>query len=111
MLLGATAAGAAAADTVKATADRLEFEYKAEVAMPKAALWARVLKPSGWWSDEHTYSGKAANMKLTAKAGGCWCEVWPGGEVEHGRVVYLSPGSALRIESALGRLRHARGHA
>jgi len=104
MLLLAALAGAAGADTIVAAPDRLEFAFSGEVAIPKAQLWARVLKPGAWWSDAHTYSGKAANMQLTAKAGGCWCEVWPGGEVEHGHVVYIAPGSALRLDSALGPL-------
>ena len=104
ILLSAGAMGSASGETVVAASDRLEFAYSAEVAMPKARLWARVLRPETWWSDQHTYSGKAANMKLTPKAGGCWCEVWPGGEVQHGHVVYMAPGSALRLDSALGPL-------
>jgi uncharacterized protein YndB with AHSA1/START domain len=104
MLLLTGAIGSAGADIIVATPDRLEFAYSATVAMPKAQLWARVLKPGTWWSDQHTYSGKAANMKLTPKAGGCWCEVWPGGEVQHGHILYIAPGSALRLDSALGPL-------
>jgi hypothetical protein len=104
MLLSTCVAGSAAAETLVAAPDRLEFAFSGEVAIPKAQLWARVLNPGTWWSDAHTYSGKAANMKLTPKAGGCWCEVWPGGEVEHGRVVYIAPGGTLRLNSALGPL-------
>jgi hypothetical protein len=104
VLLAVIVAAPVLADTIKAAPDRLEFEYNADVAMAKDKLWARVLRPGAWWSNDHTYSGKAANMKLAAKAGGCWCEVWPGGEVEHGHVVYIAPGSVLRIEGALGPL-------
>lgn len=92
----------AVADVTLAAPDRLEFSFTADVAATKAALWKRVVKPGVWWSDGHTYSGKATNMKLTEKAGGCWCEIWSGGEVEHGRVVFLMPESQLRIETALG---------
>lgn len=94
--------GGASADVTLAAPDRLEFSFTADVAATKSALWTRVVKPSLWWSDSHTYSGKATSMKLTEKAGGCWCEVWPGGEVEHGRVIFLTPESQLRIETALG---------
>lgn len=93
---------AASADVTLAASDRLEFSFSADVAGTKSALWRRIVKPSLWWSDSHTYSGKSANMKLTEKAGGCWCETWSGGEVEHGRVVFLTPESQLRIETALG---------
>lgn len=102
VMLGCLIGDSAFADVKTATPDRLEFQFSAEVALPKDRLWARVVKPGSWWSDHHTYSGKASSMTLSEKAGGCWCEVWPGGQVEHGRVVFLMPGSQLRIETALG---------
>jgi hypothetical protein len=68
------------------------------------------LQPGGWWNGEHTYSGDPANMTIDAKAGGCFCEAIPGadgaagGQVEHMRVIYVAPGSALRMRGALGPL-------
>jgi hypothetical protein len=43
-------------------------------------------------------------MSLESGAGGRWREVWPGGQVEHGRVLFWSPFKALRLESATGPL-------
>ncbi len=43
-------------------------------------------------------------MNIDAKAGGCWCELWSGGEVEHGRVVMVRPKEAIRFDTALGPL-------
>lgn len=58
-----------------------------------------------WWSDEHTWSGKAANMQVDPYAGGCWCERWGDGQsVMHGQVVLVQPGSVLRLNAALGPL-------
>jgi hypothetical protein len=58
-----------------------------------------------WWSDEHTYSGKAVNMTLDARPGGCFCERLPhGGFVKHMDVVYSAPGSGLRLSGGLGPL-------
>jgi hypothetical protein len=75
-----------------------------------AAAWAAMLQVGGWWNSEHTYSGDAANLTIDAKAGGCFCEVVPGsngapdGQIEHMRVIYLAPGSTLRLSGGLGPL-------
>lgn len=69
------------------------------------AVWAMLVAPGRWWNDAHTYSGKAANMTLEARAGGCWCETWgAGNSVEHGRVILAQPGQMLRLSAALGPL-------
>ena len=61
--------------------------------------WAALVQPGQWWNGEHTYSGDAANLTLSARAGQCFCETVPatGGEVEHMRVIYVAPGSTLRM--------------
>jgi uncharacterized protein YndB with AHSA1/START domain len=90
---------------VKASApDALVTEQRAEVAMTKEALWARLVQPALWWSDDHTYSQSAANLSLKPVAGGCWCETWKGGAVEHGRVIAIMPNQLLRLDAALGPL-------
>ena len=44
-------------------------------------------------------------MSLDAQAGGCWCERWGDGQsVEHGHVVLVQPGRALRLYGNLGPL-------
>jgi uncharacterized protein YndB with AHSA1/START domain len=96
--------GAAQAEVTASAPDALVIQIKAEIPLDRAASWARLLNVGSWWSDAHTYSGKAASMSIDAVAGGCWCELWAGGEVEHGRVVYLAPQEALRLSSALGPL-------
>ena len=58
-----------------------------------------------WWSSDHTYSGDAKNMSIDLRPGGCFCETIPGGGfIEHARVVYAMPRSALRVLGALGPL-------
>lgn len=56
-----------------------------------------------WWSETHTYSRKAANLRIDARPGGCFCETWEGGAVEHARVIYVGP-DAIRLSGALGPL-------
>jgi len=108
LLAGAVLASAIAVPAhaeVKASApDGLVFQYKGEVPLAREAAWKRLVALGTWWSDAHTYSGSASNMTVDPMAGGCWCEVWPGGEIEHGRVVLAMPNQTLRFSTALGPL-------
>lgn len=90
---------------VKASApDALVIQVKAEVLLDRDDAWARLLDVSSWWKSSHTYSGNADNMSIDAVAGGCWCELWSGGEVEHGRVVAVMPKEMIRFDAPLGPL-------
>ncbi len=84
--------------------DGFVIRIEGEVALDRDAAWARLLDIGSWWNGAHTYSGVGDNMRLDAQAGGCWCELWSGGEVEHGRVVMVMPKSVLRVDTALGPL-------
>lgn len=97
-------AGGASAEVKAKAKDGATFQFKGEVAMARPAAWARLLDVGKWWSDGHTYSGKALSMTVKAEAGGCWCEIWAGGEVEHGRVISLMNNELLRFSTALGPL-------
>lgn len=96
--------GAAQAEVTATSADGMTIRIVAEVPLDRDAAWARLLDVRSWWSGAHSYSGSADNLGLNAEAGGCWCEVWSGGEVEHGRVVAVMPGSMLRVHGAFGPL-------
>jgi uncharacterized protein YndB with AHSA1/START domain len=95
---------AALAEVKTSAPDALLTEHRAEVAMTKEALWSRLIRPELWWSADHTYSHSAANLSLKPVAGGCWCESWKGGTVEHGRVIAVLPNQLLRLDTALGPL-------
>ncbi len=101
---GALACGAAGADVKQAAADAMVIQVKAEAPLDRDAAWARLLDISRWWSGEHTYSGSAQSLSVDAVAGGCWCELWGDGEVEHGRVLMVMPKQAIRFATALGPL-------
>jgi uncharacterized protein YndB with AHSA1/START domain len=66
--------------------------------------WDQLVHVERWWNASHSYSGDAANLSLEARAGGCWCENWEGGSVEHGRVLNALPGKLLRVAGAFGPL-------
>ncbi|HOZ27119.1 MAG TPA: hypothetical protein PK080_07145 [Hyphomonadaceae bacterium] len=84
--------------------DALAIQVKAEVALDRDAAWARLLDISSWWNSAHSYSGDAGNLNIDAVAGGCWCELWSGGEVEHGRVLAVMPRELIRFDAPLGPL-------
>ncbi|WP_374597012.1 SRPBCC domain-containing protein [Sphingosinicella sp.] len=98
------AAAPAAAD-VKVSETGFVVENKAVASAAPDAVWAALVTPARYWNPDHSYSGKAENFTLDAKAGGCFCEALPnGGSVEHMRVVFVMPGSALRLVGGLGPL-------
>lgn len=98
-------AGAARAEIAETHPAGFRLRYVQTVAVPPARLFQALGEWGRWWSDEHTYSGKAANMTLALKPGGCLCETLPdGGGVQHGQVVMLIPGQVLRLDAPLGPL-------
>ena len=67
------------------------LRLEAVTAAAPGRTWDSLLRIGEWWSGAHTYSGRAANMTLELRAGGCFCERWPGGEIEHMRVALAWP--------------------
>jgi uncharacterized protein YndB with AHSA1/START domain len=72
---------------------------------PDIVFRALVMDIGKWWDSKHTYSGNAANLSISAKAGGCFCEKLDnGGSVMHMTVVFADPGKTLRMTGGLGPL-------
>jgi uncharacterized protein YndB with AHSA1/START domain len=95
----------AAADPGNVTPHGFISIFRDEVKATPAELWQAVVQLPRWWSGAHTYSGEASNLSFDAQAGGCWCERWgDGNSVQHGQVVQVQPGRALRIDANLGPL-------
>lgn len=100
-VLGTPVAHAA---VVEADAGHLLLNYKIASKATPARAYASAADIAHWWSSEHTYSGAAKNLHLDARAGGCWCEKWDGGSVQHMSVLLAMPGKLLRLSGALGPL-------
>lgn len=81
-----------------------QVQETVRIAAPPDRVWAAIVKPGDWWNPEHTYSHDSGNLTLAAVAGGCWCEKWAGGSVEHMIVVHAKPGKMLRLRGGLGPL-------
>lgn len=105
VLVSLALGSAAQAEVRSSTAGGFEIENKAVVAAPPADVYTALGRIGEWWNPSHTYSGKAQNLSLELKAGGCFCErLDDGGAVEHMRVVQARPGRMLRLQGALGPL-------
>jgi uncharacterized protein YndB with AHSA1/START domain len=69
------------------------------------AVWKAFTQLPRWWNPRHSWSGQPDRMSLDLQAGGCWCERWgDGASAQHGRVLMVLPGNALRLEAKLGPL-------
>ncbi|WP_296818677.1 hypothetical protein [Brevundimonas sp.] len=100
------AATAASAEVVETRADGFKLESRVQIGTgDRELVWSELVGIGDWWSDSHTYSGDASNISITPEAGGCWCEIWPGGQIEHGRIILAWPERGiLRAEAPLGPL-------
>lgn len=100
--LAATAAPAAA-EVVSANPNGFEVQTSVSLNKPANEAYAAFARLGAWWSDSHTYSGKAANMRLVLEPSGCFCETIPGGGgVEHMRVSVVMPNERIVMSGSLG---------
>ena len=94
----------ARAEVIDRSAAGFTVRTTVTVAAAPQRVYQDLLNVGGWWDKDHTYSGDAKNMTIVAQPGGCFCEKYGGGAVEHGRVVNISPNKLLRLAAALGPL-------
>lgn len=95
---------ASAAKVIESADDAFVVQHEVTVTKDALAAYQAFTEIGRWWSSSHTWSGSAANLSIDPNAGGCWCEKWSGGSVEHGRVVFAKPGAMLRMSAPLGPL-------
>ena len=88
-------AGEANAAVVDSTVNGFDIEQTIHITAPPDAVYAALIVPAKWWNSQHTFSGNAANLRLEAKGGGCFCESWPDGSVQHATVVDAEPGKSV----------------
>ena len=103
-LTSAAFASIAHAEVKEAKADSFFIVFSDTVAASAMKTYTDVTQVQRWWSSDHTWSGKASNLSLKPEAGGCFCEKWKDGSVEHGRVIMAMPGKLLRLDTSLGPL-------
>jgi len=105
-LMIAGAATTASAEVVQTSATGFQLRSMAVLEEAEAhEAWSALSRWGEWWSSDHTYSGDAAHLTLSMEAGGCLCEIWPGGRIEHGRVLLSWPAQGmLRLNAPFGPL-------
>lgn len=104
LLLLSFFSGLASAEVSESDASSFTLSYRIVVPVGNDVSYREILHPARWWSSEHTWSGDAKNLSVEPRAGGCWCERWKDGEVEHARVVYIARNKRLRISGGIGPL-------
>lgn len=92
----------AGAEVKLATPDAMLIEHRFTIVAPAAKAWETLVHPELYWPADHTWSGRRESLSIDPVAGGCYCERWDGGSVEHGRVVMAIAGKALTLDAALG---------
>jgi hypothetical protein len=100
----ALGAGCANAETSGVSATGFVVTHRFETTVSAHDVFDALHKPALWWSNDHTWSGDARNLRLQAAAGGCFCERWGANSVKHGEVIFVMPDSLLRLRAALGPL-------
>ena len=106
ILLGAGAAlilaSGAHASVVESGSNGFSIQETAHIQATPEQVYDALVHPAKWWNAEHTYSKSAANLTMDARGGGCFCETWSGGSVQHAIVVDAEPGKTLRLRGPLG---------
>jgi hypothetical protein len=95
----------AGAEVVDTTPSGFLIRHDVNVGATTEASWKALIDAGSWWNSDHTFSGNAANLSIDARPGGCFCEkLANGGGVSHMTVVFVSPGTVLRMTGGLGPL-------
>ena len=94
------------AEVLDAAPNGFTIRHQVTVDTDRAVVYGAVVDHIGqWWSSDHTFSGNAANLYLTATVPGCFCETF--GEYSglvHMMVTFVNPGVMLRLTGGLGPL-------
>jgi len=96
----------AAAEVLTSSPNGFEIRESVQLVIPPDQAWDAFEQVGSWWNPAHTYSGKAANMRIALSLGACLCEMFEqtGGGIEHLRVVYAEPNKRAILTGSLGPL-------
>jgi uncharacterized protein YndB with AHSA1/START domain len=93
------------AEVVDAAANGFTVRHTFTIQAAPTAVYDKLTHSVGeWWSSSHTFSRDAHNLSIDDKPGGCFCEKWPAGGVQHMQVAYVVPGKTLLMRGGLGPL-------
>jgi len=94
------------ADVVDSGANGFIIVNETIIAAPRADVWHSAINNiDQWWSSDHTVSGDASRLSISAKPQGCFCEhLGNDAGVVHMTVTTVSPEVVLRLTGGLGPL-------
>ncbi len=97
---------AAGAEVKDAAATGFTIENEVVVAAERSRAWRIAIREVGrWWSSDHTVSGEASRLSISAKPQGCFCEdLGKNAGVVHMNVSMVFPETVLRLTGGLGPL-------
>lgn len=99
------AAPTVGAEVLDSSPSGFTLENRITVPVDAKTAWRGLVDHVGdWWPSDHTWWGKAKNLSIDARAGGCFCEKSGKQQAEHMHVVMVMPGEMLRLKGALGPL-------
>ena len=99
------------ADVVSSAAGGFVLRIEIPLSAAPADAYSKFFDVGRWWSDLHTYTGKASNLSLKNEPGACFCESLPnGGFVRHASLEYSDKGKVARLSGALGPLQELGAH-
>ena len=86
--------------------DKNGFSIKIEthVKADAATSYQQFLRIGEWWNSDHTWFGKSENLRITPRAGECFCETSGDKEVLHMTVSFVNPNVEIRMIGGLGPL-------
>lgn len=94
------------ADVVDSGASGFTTVNETTVDAPRKAVWKSAVENiDQWWSSDHTVSGDASRLSISAKPQGCFCErLGKDAGVVHMTVTTVVPEVVLRLTGGLGPL-------
>ena len=97
---------AASAEVKDAAASGFTIENEVVVDAERSRAWSVAIKQvDRWWSSDHTVSGEASRLSISAKPQGCFCEdLGKNAGVVHMNVSMVFPEVVLRLTGGLGPL-------
>lgn len=95
----------ASAAVIQSGPNGFVVRHSVNLVVPPDQAYAAIGELPRWWDKDHTYSGDSANLSMSLRAGGCFCErLEKGGGIEHMRVTLVQPGERVVMTGALGPL-------
>ena len=94
------------ADVLGAEPSGFTSVNEATIDAPRQMVWSAAVNDiDQWWSSDHTVSGEANRLSITAKPQGCFCErLGEDAGVVHMTVTMVNPEVVLRLTGGLGPL-------